>query len=180
MFRPLNETRLLFRVPVQSFRVDRAGNQMCSEFWGIFDFRRGFFVQSFGGYGSEFGDGEANPPGLRPVLKSPHFTMGTGADVPASCPPPTQRPSASRRDSTLSSSGRILAGRSPRKTPTPDARRRLGCLAFGAGVRGSRSRLHQRLDAVGIQAFTGGKSFGSKATVNGWFNPQHKLATEFA
>ena len=40
------------------------------------------------------------------------------------------------------------------------------------------SRLHQRFDAVAVEAFTGGKGFGGETAVKGRFNAQHKLAAE--
>jgi hypothetical protein len=42
-----------------------------------------------------------------------------------------------------------------------------------------RLRLAERLDAIAVEAFTGGEGFGGKATVDGGFNAQHKLAAEF-
>jgi hypothetical protein len=41
------------------------------------------------------------------------------------------------------------------------------------------SRLHQRLGAIAVEAFPGGKGFGGKAAVNGRFKAQHKLAAKF-
>jgi hypothetical protein len=50
-----NQTANLFRVSLQSFRVDAARNQMCSEFEGIFDLPGRLFVQSSDAISSENG-----------------------------------------------------------------------------------------------------------------------------
>jgi len=41
------------------------------------------------------------------------------------------------------------------------------------------SRFHERLGAIAIETFTGGKGFGGKAAMLGRFQAQHKLAAEF-
>jgi hypothetical protein len=48
-----NQMAHVFRVFLQSFRVDAVRNQKCSECEGIFDFRRSVFVRSSGRFGSE-------------------------------------------------------------------------------------------------------------------------------
>ena len=55
----LNTTHQVFRVSLQSFRVEAVRNQKCSEFQGIFDLPRRDFVQSCCCIRSEFGKGDS-------------------------------------------------------------------------------------------------------------------------
>src|ERR1035441_9520619 len=47
------------------------------------------------------------------------------------------------------------------------------------GDKGVKSGLHQRLDAVAVEAFASSKGFGREAAMDGRFNAQYKLAAEF-